>query len=122
MDSVWSNYRRAWMIGVNAIIDWQKLMLAQTKWLISQNRSWAAPPEETGGAEPRDGLPPPRRKRAMSSGASHHRAVQRERTTSTRKATPSAASAPEPVAGATERSSRRAYFDSLGASLAGALP
>jgi hypothetical protein len=53
MDSVWSNYRRAWMIGVNAIIDWQKLMLAQTKWLISQNRSWAAPPEETGGAEPR---------------------------------------------------------------------
>lgn len=52
MDSFWSNYRRAWMIGVNAIIDWQKLMLAQTKWLLSQNRSWAKPSEQTGGAEP----------------------------------------------------------------------
>src|SRR5690242_154015 len=52
MDSFWSNYRRAWMIGVNALIDWQKLMLAQAKWLISQNRSWATPPEETGRAEP----------------------------------------------------------------------
>lgn len=52
MDSFWSNYRRAWMIGVNAIIDWQKLMLAQAKWLISQNRSWTAPSERAGGAEP----------------------------------------------------------------------
>jgi hypothetical protein len=52
MDSFWSNYRRAWMIGVNAVIDWQKLMLARAKWLISQNRSWAVPSEETGGGEP----------------------------------------------------------------------
>jgi len=52
MNSFWSNYRRAWMIGVNAIIDWQKLILAQSKWLISQNRPWAAPPGETGGAQP----------------------------------------------------------------------
>jgi hypothetical protein len=52
MNSFWSNYRRAWMIGINAIIDWQKLMLAQTKWLISQNRSWAAPSEEMRSAEP----------------------------------------------------------------------
>lgn len=52
MDSFWSNYRRAWMIGVNALIDWQKLMLAQAKWLILQNRSWAAPSEEMGRAEP----------------------------------------------------------------------
>lgn len=52
MDSFWSNYRRGWMIGVNLLIDWQKLMLAQAKWLISQNRSWAAPSEEMGRAEP----------------------------------------------------------------------
>ncbi|HEX6841622.1 MAG TPA: hypothetical protein VF113_08830 [Stellaceae bacterium] len=52
MDSFGSNYRRAWMIGVNALIDWQKLMLAQAKWLIAQNRSWTAPSEKTGGREP----------------------------------------------------------------------
>ena len=49
MNPFWANYRRAWMIGVNAIIDWQKLMLAQAKWLISQNRAWTAPSEEAGG-------------------------------------------------------------------------
>jgi len=52
MNSFWANYSRAWMIGVNAIIDWQKLMLAQTKWLISRNRAWTAPSKETGRTQP----------------------------------------------------------------------
>jgi hypothetical protein len=53
MDAFWSNYRRAWMIGVNAIIDWQKLVLAQSKWLLSQSRSGGAPPPDTASG----GLP-----------------------------------------------------------------
>jgi hypothetical protein len=42
MNPFWSTYRQAMMIGVNAIIGSQKLLLAQAKWLLAQARSGEA--------------------------------------------------------------------------------
>ena len=53
MNPFWSTYRQAWMIGVNAIIDTQKLLLAQAKWLMSQAQSGAVrAPDAPRHAEP----------------------------------------------------------------------
>jgi hypothetical protein len=46
----WSNYRVAWMTAVNAVVNTQKLILAQTKWLLSQAPSARVIPLARGTA------------------------------------------------------------------------
>ncbi len=94
MNPFWSTYRQAWMIGVNAIVGSQKLMLAQAKWLLAQARSGdarqhdatpraeplarpalaaARTADEHRLEQPPRGSAPPARRRAEKRGASPRR-------------------------------------------------
>jgi len=75
MNPFWSNYRRLWMIAANTIIDSQKFLLAQTKWLLSEARSGEAQLPTTAGATGRVAGPA----RAAAQAADEHR---EERTSS----------------------------------------